>query len=561
MSGGTSFPPDAILRLTEQLADLQSAMLAALPTTEPVASNVAWLDSGIVKLSAGIPPTITDQPDSVSVAEGSTATFSVTATNATGYQWQLDSGAGYANISGATSSSYTTPTLVANDHGNLYRCVVTGPGGSATSTAATLSVELQGDVYVSTTGNDSNDGLTRATAWLTISRLNTWAGGLTTGSYTAVIAAGTYSNSDGFGFTNNNTVALTLEFEEGVTIDTSAATTKQDGISIGSNPLSSLTVNLRGAIFTGNTFNSANGIGTNNEVNLTVNGAASDGTLASFSGYDDGISFHGISGPVNQIQINDCRFYNCPKGAYVHVNSAAGAHNRCIFDAKASATLGIGSDQSSVFSEFYDCEFNPAANGDVGMPQGVTVRCKIGTTSTWVYCGTDIPDGPYTDCFMNIGGDGPGSSVMTRCYGYVDFRIRGPVSDAASWTHCVFEGKTNTTNFANGAFDGGSGNWLGGSPVFRDCVLYDYGTGFSYASTTQRDHMNANWTVDYCCMFENATNFAAGLTIGTNIVTTDPALAGRTTREQSDWVVGDAGSCVGAGSAGGNIGFTLADIS
>lgn len=120
------------------------ALFAALPTSEPVATGVAWNNSGTIKLSPGIPPVVTDQPDDVSANEGATATFSLTATNATSYQWQKQEGGSgsFGNISGATSSSYTTGTLsIASDNADVFKCVVTGPGGTTTSNSAILTVE------------------------------------------------------------------------------------------------------------------------------------------------------------------------------------------------------------------------------------------------------------------------------------------------------------------------------------------------------------------------------------------------------------------------------------
>jgi len=125
------------------LLDWMTESLALAPTTEPVATGVLWNDGGVITLSVGIPPSISDQPDNTSVTEGSTATFSLTATNATSYQWyKQEAGAGaFSAISGATSSSYTTGVLsIASDSTDVYRCVVTGPGGSATSSSAILTV-------------------------------------------------------------------------------------------------------------------------------------------------------------------------------------------------------------------------------------------------------------------------------------------------------------------------------------------------------------------------------------------------------------------------------------
>lgn len=92
--------------------------------------------------------TISAQPASISVVEGATATFGVTATvtpTATlSYQWQKqEGGAGsWTAVSGATSATYTTDaTVLATDSGDKYRVVVSAPDTtSVRSSAATLTV-------------------------------------------------------------------------------------------------------------------------------------------------------------------------------------------------------------------------------------------------------------------------------------------------------------------------------------------------------------------------------------------------------------------------------------
>ena len=85
--------------------------------------------------------TITTQPQSVSVTEGQSATFSVTATGDNlRYQWQINSGNGWSAITGATDASYTIDRTTTAMSGNQYRCIVTGDGGETTSDAATLTV-------------------------------------------------------------------------------------------------------------------------------------------------------------------------------------------------------------------------------------------------------------------------------------------------------------------------------------------------------------------------------------------------------------------------------------
>jgi len=108
--------------------------------------------SGVVLVSFVVPttPTISVAPSSSSVDAGRTASFPVTSSVSDGgtlsYQWQqsTDSGSTWSNVSGATSASYTTPTLDATDSGDQFRLVVRNTlGGNyaeITSSAATLTV-------------------------------------------------------------------------------------------------------------------------------------------------------------------------------------------------------------------------------------------------------------------------------------------------------------------------------------------------------------------------------------------------------------------------------------
>ena len=83
-------------------------------------------------------PSITAQPANQTVTAGQTATFSVTVEGTTPfiYQWQK----GTAPISGATSSTYTTPATTTSDNGSQFSVVVSNAIASVTSNAATLTV-------------------------------------------------------------------------------------------------------------------------------------------------------------------------------------------------------------------------------------------------------------------------------------------------------------------------------------------------------------------------------------------------------------------------------------
>jgi len=98
-------------------------------------SNIATVTLTVSE--APVPPTITGQPQGVTVNEGQTATFKVTASgSALTYQWQR----GGTAIAGATSAAYTTPVLSLADSGGAFRVVISNVGGTVTSSAATLTV-------------------------------------------------------------------------------------------------------------------------------------------------------------------------------------------------------------------------------------------------------------------------------------------------------------------------------------------------------------------------------------------------------------------------------------
>ena len=87
-----------------------------------------------------VKPTITTQPKSQTVNEGSSVTFSVVATGTAplSYQWYK----GSSKISGATGSSYTISSAKSSDAGSYY-VVVSNTAGSVTSTTVTLTVILK----------------------------------------------------------------------------------------------------------------------------------------------------------------------------------------------------------------------------------------------------------------------------------------------------------------------------------------------------------------------------------------------------------------------------------
>ncbi|MGL6222629.1 MAG: hypothetical protein ACRC6L_03500, partial [Steroidobacteraceae bacterium] len=85
------------------------------------------------------PAALAQQPSNAAVTAGATATFTIVATGKKlNYQWQR----GTTAIAGATGASYTTPATTAADDGTTFRVVIANKGGSVTSSAATLTVNV-----------------------------------------------------------------------------------------------------------------------------------------------------------------------------------------------------------------------------------------------------------------------------------------------------------------------------------------------------------------------------------------------------------------------------------
>jgi hypothetical protein len=92
---------------------------------------------------------ITDHPSNSSIDEEENTSFTVEAQNATGYQWQVDQGEGFVNISndevysGAATATLAITHATGSMDGYAYRCVATGNCVPVTSNSATLSVSVR----------------------------------------------------------------------------------------------------------------------------------------------------------------------------------------------------------------------------------------------------------------------------------------------------------------------------------------------------------------------------------------------------------------------------------
>jgi len=99
--------------------------------------------SSVATLTVNATTAITTQPVNLALCSGSAASFTTAAAGGgLTYQWQLssDGGTTWNAIGGATTSTYSIASVATTQSGNQFRCVVTGTCGSATTSAATLTV-------------------------------------------------------------------------------------------------------------------------------------------------------------------------------------------------------------------------------------------------------------------------------------------------------------------------------------------------------------------------------------------------------------------------------------
>ncbi len=104
---------------------------------------------------------VSQQPSDANDCEGTNTSLSVTASNASGYQWQVDAGSGFQNVSGSNYTGGTTNTLGIKNmpstfDGYIYRCIISSscsPALKDTSNNATLTVTANAKI----TAQSKND--------------------------------------------------------------------------------------------------------------------------------------------------------------------------------------------------------------------------------------------------------------------------------------------------------------------------------------------------------------------------------------------------------------------
>ena len=196
------------------------------------------------------PPSVTGNPSNSTICETANTSFSVTASDATGYQWQENDGGGFTNItnggvySGATTATLSITGATSGMDGYTYRCVVTGAcTPDATSNSATLNVTALPNDAGSITGSTSEcanaTGVTYSIAPVTGATSYGWTvptgATITSGAGTEIITVDFGSNSGNVEVTPINSCGNGNSSSVSVTIS-SVTPTASVAIASGSNP-------------------------------------------------------------------------------------------------------------------------------------------------------------------------------------------------------------------------------------------------------------------------------------------------------------------------------------
>ncbi|MFM9988766.1 MAG: hypothetical protein ACKVOV_09055, partial [Flavobacterium sp.] len=152
-----------------------------------------------------VAPVVTSNPPNRTICSGGNTTFGVVATGATAYQWQVNTGSGFTNLTnGAPYSNVTTNIMTITGatsgmSGYLYRCVISNgvPSCFTNSNSGTLTISTPILAALSQTNVSCNSG-SNGTATVSASGgfapyTYSWAPSGGTGATASGLAAGNYT--------------------------------------------------------------------------------------------------------------------------------------------------------------------------------------------------------------------------------------------------------------------------------------------------------------------------------------------------------------------------------
>ena len=438
------------------------------PSTTPGTPTITGITAGEYQLS-------------VAFSAGSTGGSTIT-----NYEYSIDGGGTWTTRSPVATTSPIIITSLTNGTSYNVQLKAINANGHGTATTTTVGTpRAQTKVYISTTGNDANDGLTIGNPVLTFSKGISLVSANTTDVY---VAAGTY-NETATATLNAVTSSVTIHGDNAKTTiiqQTTAATRIMVNGTAHRGSNNSLTI--QDMTFKGGSYTGGGGAAINYQEtagyknNLTLNRVIFEGNTVTTSGSTTqnggALTFAG-----NNLTVNDCYFKNnsvvsgaaatgngliSAGGAIYITNSAAVGSiyhdgvfvsiNNTTFDgnsavSKGGAILAASSSNRNVsapnsYVKCTNCTFinnkatkNPTSSAETEIVTGSAFSASTSTNSV-----TMIYDFVFTNCtFMNNKGggtDGSGTSV---------YESKATIDvDGTQWTTATFVNNIiNTTSTAN----------------------------------------------------------------------------------------------------------------
>ncbi|MFT7611647.1 MAG: hypothetical protein ACI9J3_000592 [Parvicellaceae bacterium] len=145
---GLRFNGNVISPLNTSVPDSIATALYESSDHLPVIMNLSFDHPSV----GGTAPIVTTEPVSTDICEGQNTFFTVFASNASGYQWEVDSSGAWSSLidnatfsgSSTNSVSIVAPSISLN--GSSYRCIVTGPT-SPNDTSAVVMLTLNSNSF------------------------------------------------------------------------------------------------------------------------------------------------------------------------------------------------------------------------------------------------------------------------------------------------------------------------------------------------------------------------------------------------------------------------------
>lgn len=138
---GVSTSTLTITGVTAGMQGNQYRCIVSNGCTSPITSAAATISVGSVAV-------VNTDPVSRTICPGVNTSFAVTATGASSYQWQVNTGSGFVNLtntvpySGAATATLTITNPSVSLSGNQYRCVLGSCAASVNSAAAVLTISV-----------------------------------------------------------------------------------------------------------------------------------------------------------------------------------------------------------------------------------------------------------------------------------------------------------------------------------------------------------------------------------------------------------------------------------